>query len=303
MGRQDTIVFGSGVATSSATGATNDGALAGAPAVTARRLPPVSPPPRPERAGQGGRLEHGAPGTTPASEPLDADWFAPTSPMLRPIGHELAERRGWTPPRAGKGLGFAVASVVAIAVASAGTFFFVGPAAETTRPAEPEPTSTTTISQAELTPDEGAPPMGATPLGGATPPAVAAAPLTGAAPATTEGADTAVAPAAATTARAERAITPADLPAAPATARRAVAPRANAERPKEVAETSLPDLDRAAAAAGASPRDDAPADKAPSQAAPEPPAAAPEPPALEYQDAPRTAPPPSEVLPELQIKR
>lgn len=307
MGRQDTIVFGSGAAPTNAPGARSEAPITPrAPATeglttAARRLPPLSPPPRPDRARHVRPSEHEPPATAPGAEPLDAAWFAATSPMLRPIGHELEERRGWTPPRAGKGLGFAVASVAAIAVASAGTFFFVGPSTDATRPADPEPTSTPTLTHAELPPAEGTIAEGPS-TAAVTTTSTAAATTTSTTAATTSPTAAANATAATTTAGAERVITPADLPSAPAVTARRAAP---APRAKELAEAPLPDLDRAAAAAGATPAGDTPSETTASETAtpPEPfPETSPREP-REQDEAPPTAPPPSEVLPDLQIKR
>ncbi|MBX3264245.1 MAG: hypothetical protein KF782_31525 [Labilithrix sp.] len=309
MGRQDTIVFGSGAAPTNAPGARSETPITPrAPATeglttAARRLPPLSPPPRPDRARHVRPSEHEPSATAPGAEPLDAAWFAATSPMLRPIGHELEERRGWTPPRAGKGLGFAVASVAAIAVASAGTFFFVGPSTDATRPADPEPTSTPTLTHAELPPAEGTIAEGPSTAAVTTTSTAAATTTSTAAATTTSTAAATTSPTAATTtAGAERVITPADLPSAPAVTARRAAP---APRAKELAEAPLPDLDRAAAAAGATPAGDTPSETTASETAtpPEPfPETSPREP-REQDEAPPTAPPPSEVLPDLQIKR
>ncbi|HVH45934.1 MAG TPA: hypothetical protein VM925_26455, partial [Labilithrix sp.] len=65
--------------------------------------------------------------------------FAPTNPKLVPIGHELEERRGWSPPPPSRGLAFAGVSLVLVGIATAGTVFFLSPTSTSETPAKARP--------------------------------------------------------------------------------------------------------------------------------------------------------------------
>ncbi|MDF2694221.1 MAG: hypothetical protein K0S65_2604 [Labilithrix sp.] len=270
MRRQNTIAFGSGIGPST---------------------------PRPGR--QGSDAEGGG-----VSNRTEADWFAPTNPTLQPIGHELTERRGWRPPPPTKGLGFAVVSVLLVGVAAAGTLFFLGPEAN------PPRASTTTVTNADLpvgtTPAPETPPPPPMPtmtpadLPTAAPPGTAPAAvspdvsqLTSANPLqkpTKPGVSqlTSAPPSQKPTKPGVSQLTPATPPAK----RTAPVARPTATGPND---RSLPDLDRAAAAAGVTPQQDDPFATPGNE--PSAPAAAPS------SEATTPTPAPSDVLPDLQIKR
>jgi len=330
MGRENTIVFGSqrgGTSTSAHRPSPRTGTLVQQRSVTerSRAIEPASPSvPRaasPDGARQRYASDAGAVSPAPVSNRLESQWFAPTNPGLTPIGHEIfEERRGWQPPPPSRGIAFTAVSVLLVAVAGAGTLFLVGPDAN--RSSSTTAVSTTTITNAEVP---------------ATPQA--------AEPATTAQ-DTATAPRMGT-------MTPHDLPSAPpmvdavkepgppgwhpekaAAARKAdhttgapaarnqkaVAPpakRATTPSATKRSEGSLPDLDRAASAAGMTTQQDDPfatpgTETPPAPAATAPAATAgsgasavsPGSPASTEPSAPATATPaPSEVMPDLEIKR
>ena len=314
MGRENTIVFGSQVGTPAAGtssaptprtgtliqhGSASERARSPEPAPPSVRrapLPPVSAPPR------YGSDPGPASARAPVSNRFESQWFAPTNPRLAPIGNEVFGRRGWQPPPPSRGIAFAAVSLLLVGVAAAGTFFFLGPDSNRS---QTTPVSTTTITNAEVPAPPADPP--------APPPETTTAPMV------------------------MRTVTPNDLPAAPpvvdavkepapagwhatkgtadskanaappAPARRSQKATAPAKAAKEPATTkpsegALPDLDRAASAAGMNPQQEdpfaTPGNDTPPATPPQEPAGAPAAPS-----APSTAPAPSEVMPDLEIKR
>lgn len=246
----------------------------------------------------------------PVSSRFESQWFSPNGQApasvpyvaATPLMSDLDERKGWVRPSGGsaRGIAFAAVSLLLVGVAAAGTFFFLAP--DSNKEAKgPPPVSTTNITSGEVTP---------TP----TP-----APDT---PATTVT-DTATAP------TVQRTTTPADLPTAPVpvaatpaappmkttTATTPAAPHAapKAQPAKTVhpvtdtkagSSSQLPDLDRAARAAGMTPSSSD--DTSFSTPSPSPaPSQEPQPGGTtDTSETNRAAEPaPSEVAPDLQIKR
>lgn len=316
MGRQNTIVFGSQVGTPG-TPRPRTGTLVQERSVVGRArsnepasphaprspLPPVSAPPR--YGSDPGPVSTRA----PASSRFESQWFAPTNPKLSPVGPEVfEERRGWQPPPASRGLVFTAVSVLLVGVAAAGTFFLLGPDANRSHAT---PVSTTTITNAEVpAAPEPAPALETTTVPTVTPADLPAAPPVvnavkepsppgwRAAKGTPEPQKaSAVAPAPRTQQRAM-------APAKPATAKPAAA---------KPSDTSLPNLDRAAAAAGMTPQQDDPFATPGTETPPAPTAPQAAPPTIgttqqaietaPETSAPSTAPAPSDVMPDLQIKR
>jgi hypothetical protein len=254
---------------------------------------------------------------------------------MYPVGAELEERRGWRPPPPSRGLTFAAVSFILIGIATTGTFFFLGPDSQKkTTSRSPEPISTTTTTSGDsLAANASAN------IASASPDTVGVA--------TTEATSPSLAPNVVNRPIISRSIVPAEPPptpaASPAKAKPAPAPHArNAavpERKKNLKNETLPDLDRAAAAAGitpssedpfgtphasdappaggrpneanpALPRGDAPRAETPQQGprpSPVSPSAPPDDPSsqsLPRLDEPAPeVPAPSDVLPELRIKR
>lgn len=192
--------------------------------------------------GRSHTIVYGSQGHSPepsSSNRIESQWFMEANPTLHPIGHELEQRRGWRPPPPTRGLGFAAVSMFLIGLATAGTVFFLAPEAKRSHSPQPstsEPTSTTTITNADV------------------PSAQAVA-----------STDTAALP------NLLRPTPPSDLPPTRTDELKANQPAAPTRAPtksrpirtakpegKASKGTSLPDLDRAAAAAGVTPQADDP---------------------------------------------
>jgi len=326
MGRQNTVVFGSQVGTTSArpprTGtlvqqsSVADRARTNEPATPNAASTPAA---QPRYGSDPGPLS----ARSPASSRFESQWFALTNPKLSPIGPEIfEERRGWRPPPPSRGLAFAAVSLLLVGVAAAGTFFFLAPDSKSSHLATP--ISTTTITNAEV-PSAPSPPSSAqgpsvpaiTPADLPSPPPVVDAVKEPGPPGWRRAKDTAN-----DASKNASAATP-----APARAAKASAPsnaRATPQpRPKSSNGGGLPDLDRAAARAGAAPEEDdpfstpgtdtppAPSGSSAAISGAEPASSTPAPTAqpgstddaTPRQGAPSAAPAPSAVMPDLQIRR
>lgn len=273
--------------------------------------PPPAPTPAPVTSG---------PNSTrpPVSSRLESQWFSPNGQApasasyvaATPLMSDLEERKGWVRPSGGsaRGIAFAAVSLLLVGVAAAGTFFFLAP--DSNKEAKgPSPVSTTTITSGEVTPTKEPAPQPA--------PDTAATTVT----------DTATAP------TVQRTMTPADLPTAPVpvaatpaappmktttpppmkttTATTPPAPKAQPAKnvhpvtdTKAGSSSQLPDLDRAARAAGMTPSssdDTSFSTPSPSPAPSQEPQPGGTPDTNNTNRAPEPAP--SEVAPDLQIKR
>ena len=314
MGRDNTIVFGSQLGTpptsaqppsprgtrvqerSVSNRSPTDGPAFPRGAAPARVQRPVSPP---------------APvsSTASASDHVESQWFASTNPRLAPIGHEIfEERRGWQPPPPSRGLAFTAVSVLLVAVAGAGTLFLFGP---DNRPSSATPVSTTTITNAEV-PAASAPGEPAT-LDTANDPTKTGTVTPHDLPSAPPVVDAVKEPGRA----GKAADVPKATPAPAARSQKAAVPGKRATPPAATkkSEGSLPDLERAASAAGMTTQQDDPfatpgTDTPPASTASTPVgttdvggASTRETPSPE-PSAPVTATPaPSEVMPDLEIKR
>ena len=306
MGRQNTIVFGSQVGTTS----TPRNASSGPSGPSAPRAPLRAQTARqrylndagPSSEGSWERMDPPSAGA-PASKRFESQWFAATNPKLAPIGDEIfEERRGWRPPPPSRGLTFAAVSLLLVGVAAAGTFFFLGP--DSNRAHNVTPVSTTTITNAEV-------PSAPAPAAAASPTVETVPTVT---PAELPSAPTVVA--AVNEPNKARAVAPAPAPAA-RVVKAPAKPRTTTKAPattKRSTETSLPDLDRAAAAAGMTPSDDdafaTPGNDIPpattgSETAPPAATSTGQPDETQTTGGASTpsTPAPSEVMPDLQIKR
>jgi len=321
MGRQNTVVFGSQIGTTSArrprTGtlvqqrSVADRVRTNEPATASAASTPAA---QPRYGSDPGPLS----AHSPASSRLESQWFAPTNPKLSPIGPEIFEaRRGWRPPPPSHGVAFAAVSLLLVGVAAAGTFSFVAPDSKVSHAT---PISTTTITNAEM-PSTPAPSPSAQ---GRSVPAITPADL----PSSPPVVDAVKEPGAPGGRRAKDSANDASKKAsaatfAPARAAKAIAP-SNARatprpRPKSATGGALPALDRAAAAPEeddpfSTPGTDTPPAPSGSSAAISGPEPAPSTPAATAQPgstddatpregAPSAAPAPSAVMPDLQIRR
>ena len=328
MGRENTIVFGSQLGTPPTPAhrpSPRTGTLVQERSVSAR--PPANEPAVPSpRSATPARVQRHASdlgalsATASASDHVESQWFAPTNPRLAPIGHEIfEERRGWQPPPPSRGLAFTAVSVLLVAVAGAGTLFLFGP--DGNRSSSTTPVSTTTITNAEVpaTPAPGEPTTTA-PLdtATATPTAGTVTPhdLPSAPPvvdAVKEKAPPGWRPA--KTAETPKASTAGTAPAARNQKAAAPARRATPPATTKKSEGALPDLDRAASAAGMTTQQDDPFATPGTETPPAPAATSPATAAARGEestsDAPATEPSapvtatpvPSEVMPDLEIKR
>lgn len=271
-----------------------------------------------------------APADLEGADSEEAAWFTDTgtSAPRYPVGGDL-DRRGFTPPNTSRSIVFGAIAAGLVGIAAAGTFFFLSPDGHESKKAA---VSTTSLTSADV------------PTASGTGESISTEPATTGTTVLTVPAGTAIPVGPTGTARP---VSPNDLPAAPVAESKAPAtpgpgaarattsplstPRARTAAPagpsrsqaaapvRAGRESSLPDLDRAATAAGLSaPADDAfaspgstsggdandprspaaPLDTAPSTA---PPPSAPVTPAAPTPAAPT---PPSEAPPaDLEIKR
>ena len=270
------------------------------------RMSPASVSPQPRARYQSDPGPTSAP--APVSNRVESQWFAPTNPRLAPVGHEIfEERRGWQPPPPSRGLAFAGISALLVAVAAAGTVFFFGP----DRDRSPStPVSTTTITNADV-------PTTPTPEPETTP-----APL--AAPTTMQTVTPNDLPSAPPVVDAvkEPGVRPAKIAAGSANtttvrAQRSVTSGKPVTSAAKKSDGALPDLDRAASAAGMTPQQDdpfaTPGTETPPATSATTASAPPATPSGSADDTtsgstepstpPTSAPAPSEVMPDLQIKR
>ncbi len=271
-----------------------------------------APPPAPVPAS----ITTSGPSSTrpPVSSRLESQWFSPNGQApasvpyvaATPLMSDLEERKGWVRPSgsSARGIAFAAVSLLLVGVAAAGTFFFLAP--ETNKEAKgPEPVSTTNITSGDMTPT---PPVAPGPETAVTDTATAPTVQRTMTPADLP---TAPVPVAATPAAPPMKTTTATTPPAPHAAPKAQPAKQPAKNVQPVTDTKagsssqLPDLDRAARAAGMTPSssDDT------SFSTPSPSPA----PSQESQPGGTTPdtndtnrarePAPSEVAPDLQIKR
>jgi hypothetical protein len=271
------------------------------PPAAAESFPFRDPPPVPARP-----VTREAREMSPTSKRsgVEADWFASPAPRMLPVGHELETRRGWQPPPPSRGLAFAGVSFLLIGAAVAGSFFLFAPDHKTQSHTS-EPASTTEVTGAQIP----AQPAAAAPLdepapATAAPPSVPTASLTAEPPRLVAGlgsppeATTVAKPKEPAPAAAAPTTTPAPVAAAAAApAPKAVKPAApKAAAPSKARDTNtergsdLPDLDRAASAAGVTPSTpSAPATPSPAATLQKDPYGAPEP----TQPTPRAQPAPA----------
>jgi hypothetical protein len=183
---------------------------------------------------------------SPTSSRLESQWFGASS-IRHPIAHEVLPPPSTRPVSTTHTVAFGIVSLLLVAGATAGVLFFLAP--QTAHAPVSEPVSTTQITNADV-------------------------PLTP----TSEPALVPV-------------ITPADLPSAPPVTPAPAAmaptpppvPRARAAAPVQRSSESLPDLDRAAAAAGVKPAEE-------------------ESPVIEL-DEPTPAPTSTDTPPDLELRR
>jgi hypothetical protein len=177
---------------------------------------------------------------TPPLHSHEEAWFQnPGHPL--PLRNQLDERHGWHPPSSWSGVVFALVSLLLVTLAIGGTVFFLTPAPDAERHSSaptttPEPA--TTLNSGDL----GVTPTPAVPM--TVPSASASSPQT-------EATATAPPPVKPVPVRAQ------PVRAVPRPNVRAARPRWPEPKPREAeadraapAETTLPDLDRAAAAQG-----------------------------------------------------